>query len=247
MGNSSSHSEVHVHHVEKKPDPKIKQQAEEAKKKAEELKKKKEEEEKKTFGEQIKKQIDNVIKHTDKLNLEESIDKKEGEIHVGFIGPVSAGKTTLQNVMFGLSNPVSLGHCTTECMIVHKKDNCIVWDVPGNDNSYRYFKKDNMEFIKSLDKCFILFDSDIAAVKNTILLVHKINPESLVIVRTKVDQYHEGNARTIEEEIIEDGNKVRDLLKLDKPFKTYGVSSHNVKEGKETYDWEKVSSIITSS
>lgn len=239
MGSSSSsHTVCHVHHTVKKPDPVVEKARKKEEEKAARLKKEAEEAAKvEAFAEQLKKQFNNVIDGMGRLDLKEAITKVDGEHHISFVGPVSAGKTTLQNVLFDLDRPVALGHCTSKCESVHSEAGLVVWDMPGEDNSFRYYKADTLSFIKSLNKCIVLFDSDIAAVSWTIKAIYAINPEALVVVRTKVDQRTEDNARTVEEEREIDGKKVQELLGLEAPFKTYCVSSHSVRDKGEQFDW----------
>lgn len=227
-----------VYHKVVKPDPAIKKAKKEAEEKLYRLQKEKEETEKaSTFAEQLKKQFNNVIDGMGKLDLKDEITKIADEKHISFIGPVSAGKSTLQNVLYGLNLEVALGHMTTKCETVHTEAGLVVWDMPGEDMSFRYYKPETLSFIKSLDKCVVLFDSDIAAVSWTIKVVHAINPEALVIVRTKVDQCTEESTRTVDQEREADGVKVQKLLRLDAPFKTYCISSHSVRDKRERYDW----------
>ena len=228
----------HVHHTVVKPDPAIEKAKKEAEEKAARLLVEKEEAKKAdAFAEQLKKQFNNVLEGMGRLDLKDGITKVADEKHISFIGPVSTGKTTLQNVLFGINKEVALGHMTSKCEVVYTKAGLVVWDMPGEDMSFRYYKPETLSFIKSLDKCIVLFDSDIAAISWIIKAVYAINPNALVIARTKVDQYTEESVSTIEEEREKDGIKVQTLLGLEKPFKTYCISSHNVRNKRELYDW----------
>ena len=232
--------EYNVYHNIIKPDPAIEKTKKEAEEKAERLLKEKEEAERvEAFAKALEKQFNNVLEGIGKLELNEKITKVADEQHISFIGPVSTGKTTLQNVLYGLDCPVALGHCTTKCEVVHTEAGLVVWDMPGEDLSFKYYRPETLNFIKSLDKCVVLFDSDIAAVSWTIKVVYAINPGALVIARTKVDQCGTDSERTIEEERESDGKKVQELLGLDAPFKTYCLSSHNMRDKGEQYDWEE--------
>lgn len=244
MGNSSSHETCsvhhvhHVHHTVTAPDPAVEKARQEAEEKKARLQKEKEEAKRvEAFAEQLKKQFNNVLDGMGRLDLKDGITKAADEKHISFIGPVSAGKSTLQNVLYGLNLEVALGHMTTKCETVHTEAGLVVWDMPGEDMSFRYYKPETLSFIKSLDKCVVLFDSDITAVSWTIKVVHAINPEALVIVRTKVDQCTEESTRTVDQEREADGVKVQKLLRLDAPFKTYCISSHSVRDKRERYDW----------
>jgi len=252
MGNSGggggSHHVHHVHHVVNAPDPAVEKAKIEAEKKAARLAAEAEEKKSiKAFGEQVSLQFDAVIEHASKMSVTNAIEKKEGERHISFIGPVSSGKTTLQNVMFDLDNPVALGDCTEGCKIVCKGDNLVVWDMCGDNMSFQYYKSENLNFIKSLDKCVVLFDSDVASVSWILKMVYVVNPSALLIARTKVDQHDDSNIKSIDEEKIEDGEKVQRLLGLDEPFPTYCISAHNVSKGKELYDYDKLRCCVPTS
>lgn len=238
----------HVHHYVQKADPEVERKAREAKEKAERLAKEAEEEKKaENLKKSLDKQFQNVIDNVSKMELTQSIEKRDGERHICFMGNISSGKTTMQNVMFNLSNPVALGDCTSGCEKVYSNDGLVVWDVSGDNASFQYFKTEKLEFIKSLDRCVVLFDSDVASIKWFLKLVHAVNPDSLMVVRTKVDQHDVSNSRTVYEERDEDGKKVQEILGMETSFKTYCVSSHNVKNDGERYDWDVFYEKLTKS
>jgi GTPase SAR1 family protein len=171
------------------------------------------------------------------------IKKSTGEHHVGFIGPVSAGKTSYINALFGLKLPTALSHCTEDCSVVHKDNKNIIWDVFGSNDTFRFFDPESLAFVKDLDVCVLLFCDDITMVSNMLKIVYAIN-KNLIIVRTKCDLYSEDDARTIEEEKVLDGKKANVILGT-QDIKTYCISSRNVakKTGKD-FDWEIVKSLM---
>lgn len=192
------------------------------------------------FSNNIGKLFDNFVTKVSSLKLNDIIDKKPGETHVGFIGPVTAGKSSFANVMYGLTEEVALGHCTSGCEVVHTTESgLVIWDMFGADNDFKYYKPETLSFVKNLDYCVIMFDSDISVVSWIIKTIYLINPNSVVIVRTKVDQCCEDSTRTVEEERNLDMTKVQELLGLAEPIQTYAVSTHNVKyhRGKR-FDWD---------
>lgn len=193
----------------------------------------------KLFEQNAKKLMEEYLDKLPRLKLTDIIKKETGETHIGFIGQISAGKTTLINTMYGLKLPVALGHCTEECMVVHKEEHNVIWDVCGYNDDYRFYKPENLSFIKNLDVCVILFDNDVKMINNILKVVQKINPESMVIIRTKVDQHTASSVRTVEEERILDTRKVEEIIGV--PKETYCISSHNVeKRTGKYYDWEKI-------
>jgi kynurenine formamidase len=119
----------------------------------------------------------------------------------------------------------------------------IIWDVCGTNDDFKFYKPENLSFVKNLDKCIILFDNDISMISNMLKVINAINPNNMVIVRTKVDQYNNFNSRSIEEEKKIDKRRVKDLLNRD--LETYCVSSHNVLNGKtEIYDWKSIRDLL---
>lgn len=187
--------------------------------------------------------LNNFVAKLSSLQLTDVIVKKTGEHHIGFIGPVSSGKTSMINAMFNKNLPVALGHCTEKCEVVHSENLNIIWDVCGQNDDFKFYQPENLSFVKNLDKCIILFDNDISMISNFLKVVHKINPHNMIIIRTKVDQYNSSNVRTIREEQALDTQKVRDLLGV--PIKTYCVSSHNIMNGKpDKFDWDIVKNLL---
>lgn len=180
--------------------------------------------------------LNNFISGLHNLKLTEYIKKNDGEKHIGLIGPISSGKTTLINVMFNKQLKVALGHCTEKCEVVHSENGIVVWDICGSNDDYAFYNPESLSFIKSLDLCIVTFDNDVAMISNILKVVHKLNPKGVVVVRTKVDQYDSSNVRTIEEEKQLDVQKVKDLLKDD--VKVYCISSRNVDRAlPNVYDW----------
>lgn len=248
MGSKGSkHHHVHVHHTVQAPDPEIERKAREAEAKAIALKAKAEAErvarEAKSMAEKLASSVSSTIERIKTMDLKSSIVKASGERHVGIIGPISSGKTTMQNIMFGLSNKVAMGHCTSECTRVYDKDGLIIWDTHGDDTSFRFFDPKELAFIKGLDLCVITFNSDIKAIANLLRVVYAAN-KNIIVVRTKVDECDGTSAKTVDEEKFLDGENVKEVLKLDDHFTTYCISSHNVKNGKTLFDWDKVKSLI---
>lgn len=192
----------------------------------------------KLYQQNADKLFDTFIQSIDKLELNQCIQKKTGETHVGLIGDISCGKSTMLNALFGLKLPVALGHCTTVCEPVHavKEGNSthVYWDVPGKDGDFKFFKPENLNFPKDLDISVILYDHDISPNSNVIRVVDKICKGKVILVRTKLDQYNKTNVRTPAEEKERDRANVRSLLGKDLPI--YFISSHNVINGGDLFD-----------
>ena len=244
MGGSDS-CEVHHHHhtvyqVPPETQKTLDEQTEQLKKHENEAM---ERSDPKLYTKNSQKLVDTFIEKLASLELTDFIEKKTGENHIGFIGQVSSGKTSMINTMFNKNLPVALGHCTEKCEVVHKEGENIIWDVCGQNDDFKFYNPKNLSFVKNLDKCVILFDNDISMISNILKVVYTINPSNMVIIRTKVDQHHQFNVRTIQEEQKLDQEKVKTLLGVD--MKTYCISSHNIMDKKpEIYDWLKVKQIL---
>ncbi len=143
------------------------------------------------------------------------------------------------NALFSTDLPVALGHATDKCEIVYDKNNIIVWDVPGCDNDYNFYDPESLSFVKSLDKVIVAFDHDIAENKHMLKVIYKLNPTSLILVRTKIDQFQIGHIRTLEEERQLDQQKVFLLLGADLPV--YFISAHN---GMDSVEFAKFKRMI---
>lgn len=183
--------------------------------------------------------LNNLVTTLDKLDLTDVIKKKPGENHIGFVGPISAGKTSMINALFGTKFPVALGHCTTKCEAVHTQGKNVIWDVCGSNNDFNFYIAENLSFIKGLDKVVVVFDNDVAMISNMLQVIIKLN-KNVIIVRTKVDQHSNTNSRSVQSEKLLDKEKVKKLLGSE--IMTYCVSSHNVVSGKDTFDWSTVKS-----
>ncbi len=192
--------------------------------------------------------LTNFVDKLKSLNITESIAKAPGERHVGVIGDISCGKSTFLNAMFGLSLSTALGHCTTKCEPVHRLNRAggsiVYWDVPGKNDDFRFYKLENLAFVKSLDTCLVLYDNDINMIRDLLRVVTQIC-NKVILVRTKLDQYTVGNVRTPAEE------KTRDIASvttaLGKTLPVYFVSSHNVQFARgDQFDWATVRSEIMS-
>jgi len=239
-------SVIHHHHTVKKPDPVPEKKLEETEEKIEEVKKEIDESTDPTkLGEQLDKQFSNIVDNIRKLNLTDPIEKKKDEEHIGVIGPVSSGKTTFINTLFKIDLPVALGHCTTECQVVHREGNKIIWDMPGDNDSFKLYEADTLSFIKSLDKCIIMFDSDPTCISWILKIINAINPEAMIIVRTKVDQHDDDHERTVDEEKLMDIEKINKLFEEETSLKTYCISSHNIRDNKDKrFDWKEVVELL---
>lgn len=193
------------------------------------------------FNEHATKLFDTFVDTLPSLKLTENIQKSTGDSHIGIIGPISSGKTTFINTLFGINLPTALGHCTNSCDIVHTiKENdgtTFWWDVPGKNSDYRFYKPENLCFLKSLDTIIILFDNDISMIQDIIRVVTAVSTGKLIVIRTKIDQHMDGS-RTIEQERVLDTDKLRKYTNA----QLYYISSHNVKLGgdRELYDWKEL-------
>lgn len=242
MGGGGS-TEYHHHHTEYLTPPEVQKELDDTKQRLQKI----EEEamkqgDPKLYKENCEQLFTTFLEKLPSLPFQSLIEKNTGEIHVGFLGPISSGKTTLINTLFGLNLPVSLGHCTQSCDMVYKKDLDCYWDVPGQNDDYKFYKPENLGFIKSLDKCLILYDNDITMISNVIKVAYALIPDNIILVRTKVDQHTSTNMRSISEEKTRDIEEVRKLLGVELPV--YCISSHNVSVGKERYDWEVLKILI---
>ena len=258
MGSKGSKVEHHYHTTIKHvPDPETLAALDRANAKMEELEKEAaKRKDPAFFSENVGNIFDDHINELKKLKINQSIVRRiPDDMHVGFMGPVTAGKTTYCNTLHGTKRPVALGHCTNTVEIIYsnidakeddKKEDKVgyfVWDVPGANNEFKHFTEENYQFIASLDVCLVMFDSDVSVVSWILRAVHVINPKALVIVRTKVDQCDEDSERTVEEEKILDQNKVFELLGEDYPV--YCISSHNIsKKRGERFDWDELADVV---
>lgn len=232
MGGGDSHE---VHYVYQVP-PETQQILNEQSKKIENLEKQaKEQGDPKLFERNSKRLMDTFVAQLSKLELSNIIKKNTGETHIGFVGPISAGKTSVINALFGLNLPVALGHCTEKCEVVHTENLNVIWDVCGTNDDFKFYKPESLSFIKDLDKVVIVFDNDIAMIANFLKVISKLNT-NIVLIRTKLDQFQAGHVRTMTEEKELDKKKVKDLIGI--PLEVSYVSAHNVLGGKiQLFDW----------
>jgi small GTP-binding protein len=239
MGNGGGH-EVHHYHTQTVYQPTPAQKAELEKAKAEVVEYKKEairREDPKLFKQNQAKAIDKYVEKIKVMNIKERIDKKPGDTHVGFIGNISAGKSSLLNSLFGLKEPVALDHCTTECKPVYVKDSKrYYWDVPGTNDDYEFYNYNSLGFVASLDLVVIVYDNDPMMITNIIKVVYALKTSNkIVFVRTKCDQ-GACNQRPVWVVKSSDLDKLKALLPNPN---LYCVSAHNVdKNDPMIYDWD---------
>ncbi len=185
--------------------------------------------------------MDKFVETVKTLNLKEYIAKAAGERHIGFIGNISAGKTSLLNELYGLNEAVALDHTTEGCKIVHVANNTHYWDVAGSNDDYKFYNAESLAFVKSLDLVVIVFDNDIAMITNFIKVVNAINP-NIIVVRTKCDNASVKNTKSLAQV------KAADIAKLEALIgdpRVYHVSAHNVHHGcEETYDWFTLRAVL---
>jgi tRNA U34 5-carboxymethylaminomethyl modifying GTPase MnmE/TrmE len=190
------------------------------------------------FKENAAKAIDTFVRRIGDLDLKEAIDKRPNERHIAFIGNISAGKTSLINEMYGLDLPVALDHCTEGCKVVHTykvgEITIFIWDVAGSNDDYKFYKAENLGFVKAVDLPVIVFGDDVAMITNFTKVVNAVNTNH-IFVRTKCDMRTTRDARTIEQVRSSDLTKLTTLVP--DPL-LYCVSAHNVMNGREeTFDW----------
>ncbi len=192
--------------------------------------------------------MNNFIENLGDLPLTQCIPKGPNERHIGVIGDISCGKSTFLNINFGLTLATALGHCTTECKPVHRLKRAIgdvvYWDVPGKNESFRFYIAENLSFIKSLDLCIVLYDNDISMIGDVLRVVSKLCSGRLLAVRTKLDQYDVNNARSPAEEKVRDLTQITNVL--GHPIPLYFVSAYNVRDDRGSrYDWDALHTEIT--
>jgi len=247
MGGGDSHEVQHHHHYTTviKNDPVLEATVKEQEAKILVI----EEEARKAHDPQLyvtnmAKQFDEFVDKLPTLTLTDIIQKQTGETHIGIIGPVSAGKTSFINALYNKNLPVAMSHCTDKCEVVHKEKLTCVWDLVGTNNDFKFYDPTNLSFIKSLDKCVILFCDDINMISNILKVIYAIKQEQMIIVRTKCDTYSANNLRTIAQECALDTKKVRELLD-NQTIQTYCISSNNIiNKQKEHFDWNKVKELL---
>ncbi len=192
--------------------------------------------------------MNTFVEKLHELPLTQCIPKGPNERHIGVIGDISCGKSTFLNVSFGLSLATALGHCTTECKPVHRVKRAIgdavYWDVPGKNDSFRFYIAENLSFIKSLDLCIVLYDNDISMISDVLRVVSKLCPTRMLVVRTKLDQYSVNNVRSPAEEKVRDTTQITNVLGYAAPL--YFVSANNVRDGRGSrHDWDALHTEIT--
>jgi len=238
FGGDSHHVVYQTNYVHQTP-PQVIQQVETQQKQIETLKINQQTE---NYGTIMHNLTNNFIKNISELKLTEAITDKQGKKHIGFIGPISTGKTTMINTLCNIKLPVSLGHCTEGCKKVHTHDNTVIWDMCGTNDDYKFYNSKTLGFIASLDKVAILFSTDISAIANILRVVNEINP-NIVLIRSKVDQHNKLNCRSIEEEHVRDEQAVSELL--GKNIKVYNTSSLNIMNSTgNKFDWEIVKNLL---
>jgi predicted GTPase len=126
--------------------------------------------------------------------------------HVLVIGAVSVGKSSLLNVTFGLHLRVGVGHTTAVVDAVVNTGQVVVWDSPGADQDFEFYKPETLNFIYSMNLVVILFKTSLSTVGNIVRVVHKIKGSSgMNCVRTMCDMYQQGvDALTLQEETARD-------------------------------------------
>lgn len=239
-GGESSHVEHHYHTQYVTP-PEVQQALDTAKAEVAILKEEAvKREDPKYFKENAVKSIDKFAENVKTMDIKSLIDVKPDEYHIGFIGNISAGKSSALNALFNLSEPVALDHCTTECKVVHSATvdgkTYYYWDVPGSNDDYEFYNYENLGFIKSLWKVIIVYDNDPMMITNMIKVINAINADNIVYVRTKCDQ---GifNVKPVHEVKADDIKKIK--RHANNTDHVYMVSAHNIINANPLeFEWE---------
>jgi len=64
------------------------------------------------------------------------IGDKMGKSHQCFLGPISVGKSTLCNQLFGCNQEVGLGECTKMATKVYETLGKVFWDARGVNSDW---------------------------------------------------------------------------------------------------------------
>lgn len=131
------------------------------------------------------------------MKLTETIDKSDGRRHVCFIGPTSAGKSTILNDLFDLTEKVGLGSTTDKANPVFEDSKVVVWDVPGVNNDWESFNPENLCFFHNIDYAFVLYDKEPKENKKLLKILEALN-RAFTLVRTKCDNWKPGDIKTVE-------------------------------------------------
>jgi small GTP-binding protein len=192
------------------------------------------------FTQNSNKIMDNLLSKLPNMKLNQSIVVQTGEVHIGVVGNISVGKTTLLNALLNLNLPVSMDHCTEGCQVVHQQNSHIYWDVAGKNDDFKFYNPESLSFVKSLGIAVVLYSDDIALSANLIRVVSKINP-NVILVRTKVDGYRANDVRSIEQIRARDTSIAKTWIENPQ---IYFVSAHNIMDGKERYDWDAIEKLL---
>ncbi len=182
------------------------------------------------------KAMDTFVAKLPSLKLTDSIVKKTGEVHIGVVGNTSAGKSTFLNVLLGLNLPVSMDHCTEKCEIVKQDGLRVYWDVAGRNDQFEFYKVETLAFLKALDVLIVFYCDDIGMITNIMRVGAKLN-SNILLVRTKVDQFRETDARSLAETRVRDERLAREHIP---GARVYFISAHNITANKECHDWHKL-------
>ena len=230
--NEVQHTTVTV----KVPDPVLEKEVAEAEEKLDDLRAAAETTSAESLAEKVEAQREVVLKS---LKLTDPVEKEDSlETHVGVFGPVSVGKSKLISMLTMKEVNSGMGQTTDEYTPI-SKGLMTFWDSPGDNMDFKFHELDNLKFIRTLDMCVVCYSSNIDSVSHIVKVIHEINPTSLVLVRTKVDQHSSTDKYSIEEEHVRDVTEINKLIGVTVPL--FFISSSNVeKKVTPVHDWFKL-------
>jgi small GTP-binding protein len=194
------------------------------------------------FKQNAAKAMNTFVEKLPTLTLQQSIDKKPGETHVGIVGNTSAGKSTFLNALLGLKLAVSMDHCTENCEVVARRGSRVYWDVAGRNDQFEFYKVETLAFLKSLDVLIIAYCDDIGMITNIVRVASALGIKRIILLRTKVDQFRATDAHTLEQTRRRDEQLAGSLCT---GADVYFVSAHNVMDGSGSkYDWDRLTKDI---
>lgn len=157
-------------------------------------------------------------KNLQKLKFTEPIKKISGHKYHVVIGNIGSGKSSLINFVCGTKLDTGIGEITQECtqVAVSQNGKVHIYDAPGVNEHFSFFKPETLSLFSSADRIFILYPECLKNCRELCLVLSKIKPNGTYAVRTKCDTWEPGHIRTIDEEIEVDKKYLQSLeLKME--------------------------------
>ena len=134
------------------------------------------------------------------------------------MGEISAGKTSLLNTILGLKNPTSIGHQTKYVSLVFETSAVQIFDSPGNNKDFAFYDIKTLNLLHQMDKVLLLYSNSLLSVKNILLVLKQIKPNSTYLIRTQCDLFSDKDSSTLDQELANDKAYLKDEIKHNFPI-----------------------------